>query len=196
MRCQRDLEIPPERGSVQRGDDRFRRVLDQIEHGGNMGRRRRLAEFGDVGAGDEGAPRTDDDDRLDRAVRHGGLDAALQAVANRLRQRVDRRRVDRDGRDVAVDRQFGDGIDRGHRVPPVWRDGLRRALKTRGAGACLEQPPPPGQLPATQGICSRSRFPTGRRRVRAPNKCCRGGVTKRPWAAKKDRNRFRPRREP
>ena len=152
MRRQRDFESPAERGSVQRGDNRLRRVLDQIEHGREMGQGLRLAEFGDVGAGDEGASRTDDDDRLDRAVRLGRLDAALEPVANRLRQRVDRRRVDRDGRDVAVDRQFGDGIDRGHGVPPVWRGVLRRALKTRGAGACLEQPPPPGQLPAAEGI--------------------------------------------
>ena len=118
MRGQRHLESSAERGSVQRGDDRLRRVLDPIEHVRKVRRGGGLAEFGDVGAGDEGSPCADDHDRLDGAVRFGRLDPLLEAVAHGLRQRVDRRRVDRDRRDVSVDREFGDGIDGGHGFPP------------------------------------------------------------------------------
>ena len=121
VRRQRDLESAAERRSVQRGDDRLRRVLDPVEHVGKVGRGGRLAEFGNVGAGDEGPPAADDHDGLDRAVRFRRLDAAFEAVADGLRQRVHRRGVDRDQRDLAVDGEVGDGIDGGHGVfPPAW----------------------------------------------------------------------------
>ena len=51
-----------------------------------MGRGGGLAEFGNVGAGDEGPPVADDDDRLDCAVRLGLIDAPLEAVADGLRK--------------------------------------------------------------------------------------------------------------
>ena len=114
MRGQRHLEPAAERGPVQRRDNRLRGVLDRVEDVGQIGRGVRLAEFGDVGAGDEGAPRADDDDRLDGGVPLRRLDAPLEAVADDLRQRVDRRGIDRDGSDLAVDGQFGNGIDGRH----------------------------------------------------------------------------------
>ncbi len=119
MRRQRHLEPAAERRSVQRGDHRLRRVLDSIEDLGKVGRGGGLAEFGDVGAGDEGPPGADDNDRLDRAVRLRLLDAELEAVADGLRQRVHRWGVDRDQRDLALNRKVGDRIDGGHGVFPL-----------------------------------------------------------------------------
>ena len=132
MRGQRHLESAAERGSMQRRDDRLRRVLDPIEHIGEIRRGMRLAELGDVRPGNEGAPSADDDGRLDRAVRLGRLDAAFQAVSDGLRQRVDRRRVDRDGRHLAFDRQFGDGADRDHGLLRAGGTSSRPADKTPG----------------------------------------------------------------
>ena len=125
VRRQRDLESAAQRRSVQCGDDRLRRVLDSIEHVGKVGRGGRLAEFGNVGAGDEGPPAADDDDGLDRAVRFRRLDASLETVAHGLRQRVHRRGVYRDHPDFAVDGEVGDRIDGGHGFIPLER--ARRA---------------------------------------------------------------------
>ena len=125
MRGQRHLEPAAERRPMQRGDHRLRGVLDSIEDLGKVGRGRGLAEFGNVGAGDEGPPVADDNDRLDRAVRLGLLDAPIEAVADGLRQSVHRRRVDRDQRDFALNRKVGDRIDGGHGVFPLELDGRR-----------------------------------------------------------------------
>jgi len=56
MRGQRHLEAAAERGPVQRRDNRLRGVLDRIENLRQIRLGRRLAEFGNVGAGDERAP--------------------------------------------------------------------------------------------------------------------------------------------
>ncbi len=84
MRGQRHLEPAAERRPVQRRHDRLRGVLDRIEHIRQIGRGGRLAEFGNVGAGDEGASGAYDDDRLDGGVCLRRLDAPLQAVAHDL----------------------------------------------------------------------------------------------------------------
>ena len=91
---ERDLEAAAERGAVDRGHDRLRRALDHVEHRVQAGLHRRLAELGDVGAGDERAPGADDDDRLDGALRDRLRDPVVQALAYVLAQRVDRRVVD------------------------------------------------------------------------------------------------------
>ena len=101
---------------MQRGDHRLRGVLDSIEDLGKIGRGGGLAEFGYVGAGDEGPPVADDDDRLDRAVRLGLIDAPIEAVADGLRQGVHRRGVDRDQSDLALNRKVGDRIDGRHLI--------------------------------------------------------------------------------
>ena len=58
-------------------------------------RLRRLAEFGDVGAGDEGAAGAGQHDRLHFRVRDRALHAFEDAAAHRGAQRFDRRTVDR-----------------------------------------------------------------------------------------------------
>ena len=131
VRGQRDLESASQRRAMHRGDDRLRCVLDSVEHVGKVGGGGRLAEFGNVGAGDEGPAAADDDDRLDRGIRLRRLDAALEAVANGLRQRVHRRGIDRNQGDLAVDRKVGNRIDGGHWVFP---QALARRTSTTSAG--------------------------------------------------------------
>lgn len=46
----------PQRRTVDRGDHRFRARLDGVDHLGEGGTDRRLAEFGDIGARKECAP--------------------------------------------------------------------------------------------------------------------------------------------
>src|SRR5205823_323373 len=69
-------------------------ALDQVEHLVEAGLPRRLAELGDVGAGDEGAPGAGDDDGADRRVGDRLGDAVTQPLAHVLAQRVDGRVVD------------------------------------------------------------------------------------------------------
>ncbi len=82
MRGQRDLEAAAERRAVQGGDHRLSGGLNPVEHVGEIGRRWRLAEFGDVGPGDEGAAGADQDRRLDRGVGLGLFDAELEPLAD------------------------------------------------------------------------------------------------------------------
>ena len=102
MAAERDLEPAAERGAVDRGDHRLGAILDPVDHFGQPRHHRRLAEFGDVGAGEEGLPFAADDDRLDRVVALGLLDRRDQPLAHRRAERVDRRVVGGDDEDVAV----------------------------------------------------------------------------------------------
>ena len=86
--CQSDFETTAERGAVNGGNDRLRRILHQRQHFDEPGRLRRLAEFSDVGAGDEGAAAAGQDDRLhfrigDRAL-HGFENTAAHGGAKRV----------------------------------------------------------------------------------------------------------------
>ena len=121
MRRQRHFEPAPERRAVDRGDDRLRRVFHGVERFLQAGWGGRLAEFGNVGAGDERPPVADDDDRLDGAVPFRRFDAALEALSDGLRQGVHWRRIDRDQRNFAFDRKVDDRIHGGHGVFPLWR---------------------------------------------------------------------------
>ena len=62
---ERHFEPAAKRRAMNGGNDRLRAVLHQGQHFVEAGRLRRLAEFGDVGAGDEGAAGTGQHDRLD-----------------------------------------------------------------------------------------------------------------------------------
>ena len=114
VRHQRHLQTPAQGGAVDRRDHRLGRVLDDVLDvlQGRTGHG--LAELGDVGAGDEGLAVADQHDRLDRRVGDGGLEGALQPLADHGRQGVDRRRVQRDDADVAFHGEISDGVDRGH----------------------------------------------------------------------------------
>ena len=100
--AERRLEAAAERRAVQRRDDRLRGVLhrrdDVVQVGGCGG----LPNSRDVGAGDEGAARADQHDRVDVGIVAAALDAFLDAVAHAMAQRIHRRIVDGDDGDVAV----------------------------------------------------------------------------------------------
>src|SRR3982074_2384797 len=66
------------------------------------GRLRRLAEFGDVGAGDKGAAAAGQDDRLHFRIGDRGLDAIQNAAPYGGTQRIHRRTVDRDDGDDVI----------------------------------------------------------------------------------------------
>src|SRR3989475_10383835 len=86
---ERDLETAAEGRAVDGGHDGLRRALDQIQHRVERRLRGWLAELGDVGAGDEGAPGADDDDGLHAAVGRRLLDPRVQSLAHVLAERVD-----------------------------------------------------------------------------------------------------------
>src|SRR6516164_1258414 len=86
MTSERDLEPTAERGAMDRGHDRLRRVL----------------EFGDVGAGNEGAPAAGKYDALHFRICDCGLHALQDATANRGAQCVDGGTVDGDDADDVV----------------------------------------------------------------------------------------------
>ena len=68
MAHQRHFEAAAERGAVDGGDHRLRTALERALDLGKRCALRRLAELGNVGAGDKGAARADQDDRFDRRV--------------------------------------------------------------------------------------------------------------------------------
>ena len=99
MAGERDLEAAAERRAVNGGNDRLRRVLHRAQHLVQARRHRRLAEFGDVGAGDKGAAAAGQNDRLHFRIGDRALDAFENAAADGGAQRVHRRAVDRDDGD-------------------------------------------------------------------------------------------------
>ncbi|MHC2517033.1 hypothetical protein ACVMHW_002915 [Bradyrhizobium diazoefficiens] len=117
MTGQRDLEAAAERGAVNCGNDRLRRVLDLGQHVVEGGRLRRLAEFGDIGTGDEGAAGAGQHDALDRGIGDRGLDALQNATADCGTQRIDRRAVDRDDPDFVMTLKLDHFA---HGFPPWW----------------------------------------------------------------------------
>jgi hypothetical protein len=111
---ERHLEAAAERGAVDRRHHRLGRALDQVEHLVQARLLRRLAELGDVGAGNERAPRARNHDRGDIAVRGGLLEAVAQALAHVLAERVDRRIVHGEHRDAAAAIEVDGLADGGH----------------------------------------------------------------------------------
>ena len=76
----------------------------------------RAAEFGNVGTGNKGPPLANQNDGLCVLVGNGLFETFGQSVPHIRRQRVDRRRVERQHGNVAVTRKIGYGIDGGHGV--------------------------------------------------------------------------------
>ena len=97
----RSFEATAESGAVDRGDDGLGGILHRrlgLLEGPTLAS---TAEFGDVRAGDEGAPGTEQHDGLDRVVGDCLLDAVGDAGADMVAERVD---------GGIVDRQYGDAI--------------------------------------------------------------------------------------
>ena len=97
-----DLAAAAERGAVDRSDHRLVGGLDHIDQGGQGGFLHRLAELGDVGAGEEGAAIAADHHRVDSIVGNAFLDRRLDPLPHRGAERVDRRVVRNDDEDVAL----------------------------------------------------------------------------------------------
>src|SRR3546814_5550171 len=78
----RGFETSPQGCPVDRRDHRLACRLDHIEQRVEIGAARGLAEFADVGAGDEGAAVAAQHDRLDAIVGERGLEMLLEAPAD------------------------------------------------------------------------------------------------------------------
>jgi hypothetical protein len=117
MADQRHFEPAAQSRAMDRGHDRLRRGLDDFLHFEQGRAFRRLAEFADIGAGDEGLAGADQHDRLDRIIGDGGLEAGFQPLAHRCRQCIHRRRVQGQDGDLAVDGEIGYRIDGCHGLP-------------------------------------------------------------------------------
>jgi len=85
MAAQRQLEATTECGAMDRGHHRLRPLLDDLDDVGQERLERRLAEFADVGPGDESAPLTGNDHGRDRIVGERGSHRRQQAGTDRLR---------------------------------------------------------------------------------------------------------------
>ena len=99
---QREFEAAAERRTVHRRDRRLADLLERDDHFLQDRMFRRLAEFGDVGAGAERPAGAGENDRFDRGVGLGGGQGIEQARAHGMAERVHWRIVDRDDGDVAV----------------------------------------------------------------------------------------------
>ena len=102
MAAERDFEAAAERRAVHRGDHRLFARLDRRDHVERGRLSRRLAELADVGAGNEGAPGADDDDRGGAGIRPRPRHRIDETGPQREAQRIDRRIVDGDDGDIAV----------------------------------------------------------------------------------------------
>ena len=112
--AQRDLEAAAQRGAMDRRDEWLACALDRILDLDQARRGRRLAELGDVGAGDERLAVADEHDRLGLRIGDGLADAVQDTDTHLLRQRVDGRIVDRQDRDVTVGGELDHGVDGCH----------------------------------------------------------------------------------
>ena len=113
---ERHFQAAAQRRAVDRGDHGLGRILDRVLHVEQARALRRLAEFGDVGAGDEGAAFADEHDRFRVRVGDGLFEAARQSVAHGRRERVHRRRIQGEDGDLAVIGEVGHGVDGSHFV--------------------------------------------------------------------------------
>src|SRR5450432_3246489 len=93
------LQPAAQGGAMNGGNDRLRRILHLAQHFTETRRLRRLAEFGDIGAGDKGAAAAGENDRLHFRIGYRLLDAVQDTAADGGAQRVHRRAVDRDDAD-------------------------------------------------------------------------------------------------
>ena len=143
MTDERGFEAAAERGAVDRGDDRLGRGFDHVEHGVEIGTARRLAEFADVGAGDEGCAIAAQHDRLDAVIGERGFEIILQPLPDVPRQGVDRGVVDDDDGDLAILlHRDGNGGFIGHGKAPLNLKSVRKALCPREGGG----PSPDGTI--------------------------------------------------
>jgi hypothetical protein len=114
----RDFHSASERCAVERHHDGLGAVLNLRHERVEIRQRRafvpcRPFQLFDVGARDERSASADDDDRANACVTVGRLDRGHQCLRHARRQRVDRRVVDLDDRDVEI-RPNADGLTHDH----------------------------------------------------------------------------------
>jgi len=103
---------------------RYHRLWHRLDHRDDLGearRLRRLAEFGDVGAGEKGASGAGDDHGLDRRVLASLAQRLGEAGADLVLERVDWGVVGGDDRDLAVLAEIDAGVDVAHNGLGFWR---------------------------------------------------------------------------
>ncbi len=114
---QGQLEPAAQHGAVQRRGNRLRHRLDRGDDIVQARRLGRLAKFGNVRSGEKGAAGAGDHDRLDRGVVARLSQRLGEPGAHLVLQRIDRRVVCRDDRDVAVAAEIDAGVDAAHDAP-------------------------------------------------------------------------------
>ena len=161
----RGLEAPAERGAVDRGHHRLRRVVERVDHLEETRGLQRLVELGDIRPGDEGPACAGEDDGGHRRVLAHLLHGVADALAHVPAEGVDGGIVDGDdGNAVAHFKLNGIRIG-GHEgsravslggsapTTPSWYHPHRAA---RPAGA-------PGRDAPGRGARQQSQVPTGSR---------------------------------
>ena len=136
--CERGLRAAAERRAVQRRDHRLAAGLEPRQHVGQQRLERRTVEFAHVGAGDEVPAGAQEHDRAHGGIRVERLDGGEECRAHRLRQRVDRRVVEGEDRDVAVAQ---DGVTCVHATRSIasampWPDADAHRAQRVPAAAC------------------------------------------------------------
>ena len=102
MAAERQFQAAAERGAVDGGDRRLGDGLQRRDDGAQIRLLHRLAELGDVGAGDKGPAGAGDDDGATEGSSPQGNQRLHQRLADMEAQRVDRRVVDGDDGDAAI----------------------------------------------------------------------------------------------
>ena len=117
MAGERQLEAAAEGSAVQRRNNRLRHRLDCGDDIVEAWWLRRFAEFGDVGAGKKGAAGAGDHHRPDRVVVARLGQRLSEPGPHFVLQRIDRRVVGGDDRDIAVAAEIDAGVDAAHDTP-------------------------------------------------------------------------------
>ena len=167
MAAQRGFQSAAERGAVYRGDDGFLQVFDDLHRAQKARRLERLAELGDVRAGNEGPPRADEDGGA-RVVAARRGETVEQPLPDVLAQGVHGRVVEGDDPDVAVS-GVGDGPAHLHGVV-LSLAGVSSECGARAHGRI----PPHRRWPRSRrGAPRRRRFSPSREKRPSPRRTAR-----------------------
>ena len=112
--CHGNFEPAAQGCAMNCSDDRLGRTFEGIDHFRERRRHGRLGKLRDVGAGKKRLAIADEYDDFDRGVCNSLIDALADPVAHLLRQRIHRRRIERQDANVAFDGERGHGVDSPH----------------------------------------------------------------------------------
>ena len=114
MARERHFESAAQGGAMNGGDDRFRTAFKRALDFRDRRTFGRLAELGNIRAGDKGTAGADQNDCLDGRISRCLQDAVANAIAHIGRKRIHGWRIDRDDGDVAFAAEVCYGIDGAH----------------------------------------------------------------------------------